>query len=50
LYQQAIVRLHDQAPVIFLWLTDRGAAFDGKKMSWSGGLFADMWTKQLQGK
>jgi ABC-type transport system substrate-binding protein len=48
LYQQAIVRLHDQAPVIFLWLTDRGAAFDGKKLSWNGGLFADMWTKQLQ--
>jgi peptide/nickel transport system substrate-binding protein len=50
LYQQAIVRLHDQAPVIFLWLTDRGAAFDSKKLSWTGGLFADMWTKQLQAK
>jgi peptide/nickel transport system substrate-binding protein len=46
-YQQMVKYFHDQAPVVYLWTNSLAAAFDPKKVQWTPGQFADMFTSKV---
>jgi peptide/nickel transport system substrate-binding protein len=45
-YQAAGRYLYDQVPVVFLWIGGNAVAYNGRKLDWTPGLFADIWTPQ----